>query len=442
MKRFLNSPYFQFGMTVLWVVCGCILFNAILQNLDVVIAGGAKILSILTPFIWGFVIAYLLLPLTRYFEYRMFNPCLAKLTKKEVPSGGLPRGAAIALALVSAGVAIFVLIRILLPTVYESVNSIYINYSVYLNNLTAVINGLFENNPELAHDVEALMRNASDELANWVNTELMPMIGNVLGDVKGVIITVTGGVYRALLYVLDILIGAVISCYVLYNRERFAATWKRLMYALLGVKRCEKTIELVHFANEAFMGFLVGKIIDSTIIGILTYFVSLILKMPYPAFIAIIVGVTNIIPIFGPFIGAVPGAIIILMVNPMKLPLFLLMIFLIQQIDGNIIGPKILGNSVGINGFWIMFAIIVMGDLFGVGGMIIGVPLFVVLTSAFEGALSIGLKKRGLTDEAALYVDMSHMDPETGIPVPKKQEQMTVGKKAPERSEKSTESGE
>lgn len=442
MKRFLNSPYFQFGMTVLWVVCGCILFNAVLQNLDAVFAACGKILSILTPFIWGFIIAYLLLPMTRYFEYRMLNPLMSKITKQQVPSGGMPRVAAIALALISAGLAFFVLIRILLPTVYESVSSIYTNYSVYLNNLTAVINGLFENNPELAQDVEALMRNASDELANWVNTELMPMIANVLGDVKGVIITVTGGVYRALLYVLDILIGAVISCYVLYNRERFAATWKRLMYALLGVKRCEKTVELVHFANEAFMGFLVGKIIDSAIIGVLTYFCSLILKMPYPAFIAIIVGVTNIIPIFGPFIGAVPGAVIILMVNPLKLPLFLLMIFFIQQLDGNIIGPKILGNSVGINGFWIMFAIIVMGDLFGVGGMIIGVPLFVVLTSAFEGALSIGLKKRGLSDEAALYVDMSHMDPETGMPVPKSQEQMTVGKKAPKQSEKLAESGE
>ena len=442
MKKFFNSPYFQFGTTVLWVVCGCILFNAILQNLDVVIAGGARMLSILTPFIWGFIIAYLLLPLTRYFEYRVLNPFMGKLTKKQIPSGGMPRVASIALALLSAGVVFFILIRILLPTVYESVNSIYTNYSVYLNNLTVVINRLLENNPELAHEVEDLMRNASNELANWVNTELMPTIANLLGDVKGVIITVTGGVYRALLYVLDILIGAVISCYVLYNRERFAATWKRMMYALLGVKRCEKAVELVHFANEAFMGFLVGKIIDSTIIGILTFFVSSLLKMPYPAFIAIIVGVTNIIPIFGPFIGAVPGAIIILMVNPLKLPLFLLMIFVIQQIDGNIIGPKILGNSVGINGFWIMFAIIVMGDLFGVGGMIIGVPLFVVLTSAFEGMLSIGLKKRGLSDEAALYVDMSHMDPETGIPVPKNQEQMTVGKKAPERPEKSTESGE
>ncbi len=442
LKKFFKSPYFQFGTTVLWVVCGCILFNAILQNFDALLAAGGEILSILTPFIWGFVIAYLLLPLTRYFEYRMLNPLMCKLTKKKVPSGGAPRVAAIALALISAGVIFFILIRILLPTVYESVASIYTNYSVYLNNLTDFINRLFENNPEFAHEVEALMRNASDELANWVNTELMPMIANVLGDVKGVIITVTGGVYRALMYVLDILIGAVISCYVLYNRERFAATWKRLMYAMLGVKRCEKTISLVHFANEAFMGFLIGKIIDSAIIGVLTYCSCLALKMPYPAFIAIIVGVTNIIPIFGPFIGAVPGAVIILMVQPSKLPLFLLMIFVIQQIDGNIIGPKILGNSVGINGFWIMFAIIVMGDLFGVGGMIIGVPLFVVLTAAFEGALSIGLKKRGLSDEAALYVDMSHMDEETGIPVPKTREQMTVGKEPPKHSEESTESGE
>jgi len=359
-----------------------------------------------------------------------------------VRSGGAPRVIAIALALVCAGLAIFVLIRILLPTVYESVNSIYTNYSAYLNNFIAFVNRLFAENPELAHEVEEITRNLSNELADWVNNELLPMIGSMLGDVTGVLLKLTGGVYRAFNYLLDILIGAVISCYVLYNRERFAATWKRMMYALLGVKRCEKTVELVHFANEAFMGFLIGKIIDSTIIGVLTYFVSLILKMPYPAFIAIIVGVTNIIPIFGPFIGAVPGAVIILMVNPVKLPLFILMIFLIQQLDGNVIGPKILGNSVGINGFWIMFSIIVMGDLFGVAGMIIGVPLFVVLTSAFEGALSIGLKKRGLTDEAALYVDMSHMDAETGVPVPKSKEQMTVGKEPPKHPNKSAESGE
>ena len=442
MKRFLNSPYFQLGITALWVLCGCILFNAVLQHLSVVIAVGKKIFGILTPFIWGFVIAYLLLPMARYFEYQMFNPLLEKLTKRRVNSGGAPRVAAIALALVCAGVAIFVLIRILLPTVYESVASIYTNYSVYINNIVNVINGLFAENPELAHEVEAITRNLSNELADWVNNELLPMIGNLLGDVTGVILKVTGGVYRAFNYLLDILIGAVISCYVLYNRERFAATWKRMMYAMLGVKRSEKVQELVRFANEAFMGFLIGKIIDSTIIGIMTYFICLMLNMPYPAFIAIIVGVTNIIPIFGPFIGAVPGAIIILMVQPSKILVFLLMIFFIQQIDGNIIGPKILGNSVGINGFWIMFSIIVMGDLFGVAGMIIGVPLFVVLTSAFEGALAIGLKKRGLTSEAALYVDMSHMDQETGFPVPKTREQMTVGKEPPVHSVKSPESGE
>ena len=176
MKRFLKSPYFQFGMTVVWVVCICILFSAILQNFDTVLSGLSRMTEILTPFIWGFVIAYLLLPMTRYFEYRMFNPLLTKLKKKEVPSGGMPRVVSIALALVGAGLMFYVLIRILLPTVYESVASIYTNYSVYLNNLTALINGLFENNPELASEVESMTRNLSDELANWINNELLPKI--------------------------------------------------------------------------------------------------------------------------------------------------------------------------------------------------------------------------------------------------------------------------
>jgi predicted PurR-regulated permease PerM len=201
-------------------------------------------------------------------------------------------------------------------------------------------------------------------------------------------------------------------------------------------------LEEVKFVDEMFAGFIDGKIIDSAIIGVLCYIGCLIFKFPNALLISVIVGVTNVIPFFGPFIGAVPATLLIMLEDPIKGLWFILFVFVLQQLDGNIIGPKILGNSVGINGFWIMFAIIVMGDLFGVGGMIIGVPLFVVLTSAFEGALSIGLKKRGLSDEAALYVDMSHMDPETGVPVPKKQEQMTVGKKAPERSEKSTQSGE
>jgi len=439
--RLKDSPYFNLGMTALWVLCCCVFFYTVLQHLHIVFAAVGKVLDILTPFIWGFVIAYLLLPMTRYFEYQMINPMVSRLLKREVQGGGASRAIAIALALVSAGVAIFVLIRILLPTVYESVESIYTNYSTYINNLLVVINTLLEDNPELARDVTAMMSNLSNELADWVNNELLPMVGNLLGDVTGVLVKLTGGVYRVLQYVLDILIGAVISCYVLYNRERFAATWKRLLYAALGIQRSEKVQDVVRFANEAFMGFLIGKIIDSTIIGILTYILCELTKMPYPAFIAIIVGVTNIIPIFGPFIGAVPGAIIILMVNPMKIVTFLLLIFIIQQIDGNIIGPKILGNSVGINGFWIMFAIIVMGDIFGVAGMIIGVPLFVVLTSAFEGALKIGLNKRGLCTEAALYVDMSHIDPETGYPVPKQKKSVVV-EETPDIPEKSAESGE
>lgn len=419
MKKLRESPYFNLGLTAFLVLCGCILFHTVLQRLHLVGDGLSYLIWVLRPFIWGFVIAYLLLPLTRYYEDRLLNPLVSKLTKRPWPKGGAPRVVAIAMALLSAGVLIFILIRLLLPTVYDSVQSIYTNYSVYLGNLLTFINGLFEDYPELAREVSGVTETVSGELADWINNELLPTIGSVLSDVTGFLMSLTSGMYRVLQYVLNILIGVVISCYLLYNRERFAASAKRLLYALFGVQNSEKIQNVVHFTDDAFTGFLVGKLIDSTIIGCLTYVCCVALKMPYPAFIAIIIGVTNIIPVFGPFIGAVPCTIIILMVNPVKALGFMVLIFVIQQIDGNIIGPKILGNSVGINGFWIMFAIIIMGKFFGVAGMIIGVPVFVVLSAGYDWLVNWGLEKRGLSTEAALYVDMQCMDEETGIPIPK-----------------------
>ena len=431
-----NSPYFHIGMTAFSVLSGCILFYVLLQHLNVVLYGLGVITKILNPFLWGFVISYLLLPMTRTFEYDLLAPIFRKATKREVPKGGAPRVIAIAMALVVACVMIFILFRLLLPTVYESIQSIFVNYSTYLNNTVDFINGLCEDYPELGKEVESWTRSMSAELESWIRERLLPGIGGLLSDVTGMLVNLTSGVYKVLQFVLNIFIGVVISCYVLYNRDRFAATWKRILYAVFGIHRSEFIQRIIRFADDAFMGFLIGKIIDSTIIGILTYICCEILDMPYPAFIAIIVGVTNIIPIFGPFIGAIPCAIIILMVSPVKCLPFMVMIFLIQQIDGNIIGPKILGNSVGINGFWIMFAIIVMGDLFGVGGMIIGVPLVVVLSAGVDALINLGLKKRGLCTEAALYLDMDHMDETTGFPVPK------VGETDGNNANKLTESGE
>ncbi len=441
-KKLKDLPYFPLGLTALWVLCGGILFYYLLQNLGTVADIIQKVVSVLNPFIWGFAIAYLLLPVTRYFEYRLLNPLATKLTKQEQPNGGAPRVLAIAFALAAAGAVLFILIRLLVPTVYDSVTSIYDNYSTYINNLIAFINRMLESNPELAADVTAMTRTVSNELANWVNEELLPMVTDLLSDVTGFLVSVTSGVYRVLQVVLNILIGVVISCYLLYNREKFAASSKRLLYVVLGVRRSEQVQAVVRFANEAFTGFLTGKIIDSTIIGVITLVCCSLLNMPYPAFIAIIIGVTNIIPVFGPFIGAVPCTVIILMVNPVKALGFVVLIFIIQQFDGNILGPKILGNSVGINGFWIMFSIIVMGDLFGVVGMLLGVPLFVVISAGYDALINLGLKKRGLSTEAALYVDMHHMDVKTGVPVPKRAEQMTVGKKPPKKREESPQSGE
>ena len=276
--------------------------------------------------------------------------------------------------------------------------------------------------------------NLSSDIANWISNVFLPQMGTFITNV-------TTGVYMVFKFVLNIAIGFVVACYLLYNREGFAAAIKKLMYSLFGVERAEQIQNVVRFTDDAFMGFISGKVLDSTIIGIITFVACTLLKMPYAAFISVIVGVTNIIPVFGPFIGAVPGTLIILMVEPVKALIFVVLILIIQQVDGNIIGPKILGNRVGINGFWVMFAIIMCGGLFGVPGMIIGVPLFVVLSAGYNSLVDYGLKKRGLSTQTSQYINMERMDPETGVPIPREgvRKRTRSGKKKKANSSQSSE---
>ena len=217
---------------------------------------------------------------------------------------------------------------------------------------------------------------------------------------------------------LNILIGFVVACYVLGNVETFSAKCKKLLYSCFSVKNTDTILSAVRFTDRAFNGFINGKIIDSAIIGIICYIVCSILKMPYIVLVSVVVGVTNIIPVFGPFIGGIPTALIILLVSPTKALIYVIFIIVLQQIDGNIIGPKILGSSIGINGFWIMFAILLGGGLFGVVGMILAVPLFAVLYSGLEILVDKRLKNRGLATETAAYVDIVGIDPDTLKPIP------------------------
>ncbi len=318
---------------------------------------------------------------------------------------------------------------------YESVESILLNYNTYISTLTELIERWFEDYPELSTQLESATESVSNDIAQWIRNDFLPQMGSFITNI-------TTGVYLVFRAVMNVAIGFVVACYLLYNREGFGANMKKLLYSALGIKRAERVLSVCRFTDDAFMGFISGKVLDSLIIGCITFVCCSLLKMPYAAFVSVIIGVTNVIPVFGPFIGAIPCTLIILVVQPVKALVFVVFIIVLQQIDGNIIGPKILGSRVGISGFWVMFAIVVCGSLFGVVGMIVGVPLFVVISAGYNSLVDYGLKKRGLTTQTAQYVNMAYMDPVTGDPVPREGEKRKRSRPKRDKQPPSSQNGE
>ena len=200
-----------------------------------------------------------------------------------------------------------------------------------------------------------------------------------------------------------------ISIYVLFSKETFAGQGKKITFALFNTKTANQIIKDTRFISDTFIGFISGKIIDSIIIGFICFAGTSILKMPYALLISVIVGVTNVIPFFGPYLGAIPSTILILMVNPVKCIYFILFILVLQQLDGNFIGPKILGQSTGLSGFWVIFSITIFGGIMGVPGMIIGVPFFAVLYAMIKRLTNRLLLKRGLPSETNKYMNVDYI---------------------------------
>ena len=228
---------------------------------------------------------------------------------------------------------------------------------------------------------------------------------------------ITSGVVVVLRGLYNLIIGIIVSAYILGNLEKYSASAKRMLYSVFTVEAAEKIRDGIDFADRTFMSFLTGKLLDSAIIGLICYIVCAVIKMPYALLVSVIIGVTNIIPFFGPLIGAIPSAIIILMVDPLKCLIFVIFIIVLQQVDGNIIGPKILGNTTGIDGFWIMFSIILGAGLFGFWGMLLGVPVFVVILTVVNKLVTRKLARSDLPTEAEAYRNLDHIDPVTREPV-------------------------
>ena len=403
-----DKTYVHWGLTAFCVIAASLLFYFAVGNLSVFGGAVSRLVSILAPFIWGLVICYLLSPLMNVLESRLFLPLGKRLYRKSRKNDGkkFARAMSVLFAEIILILVLVALVYLIIPQMLSSVQTLVQNSGTYAENLSRWLDSLLKDYPELDQYAGEVLDNFNTNVGNWLETKVLPQLGNL-------ITSVTSGVYGFARSIYNLIIGIIVSIYLLGDKEGHLAAVKRLSYTVFSVEMADRLRAGMLFVDRTFMGFLNGKLLDSLIIGIICYIVCALLKMPYTLLVSVIVGVTNIIPFFGPFIGLVPSALIILMVDPAKALIFIIFIIILQQIDGNFIGPHILGSSTGITGFWVMFSIILGSGLFGFWGMLLGVPVFVVIYTLITNLIVKKLKRSDLPWEIADYKEIDYIDPAT-----------------------------
>lgn len=400
LKRYILIAFIAFV-----TFCCCTLFFFMIYRYNGFADFWSRLTVILQPIIIGLVLAYLLNPIMKFFEQYLLK-LLSKHMKSREKAKGTARALAIAGALLFLGGIIVLLIAAVVPSMAKSIQNMASAFPQEVNNLINWVDDFTKGDSEFADMVSEGIETASVMFQNFMDKELLPLIQTYIASI-------TTGVIYGLKVLLNALVGVIVSVYVLASKDTFAGQAKKMVYAVFKPARANVIIDTVRKSNEIFGGFISGKVLDSAIIGVLAYIVLAIMGMPDTVLLAVIIGVTNVIPFFGPFIGAVPCFIIVVLQNPMQGIYFLIFIFILQQIDGNIIGPKILGNSTGLSPFWVVFAILTFGGLWGFPGMLLGVPITAVLYYIVHKLVVHVLKKRGLAQDTASYVELIRVDKKT-----------------------------
>ncbi len=410
MKDQENKPYIKLGITGIVVVAVSLLCFFLLFRLQDVWAGIRMVTAILTPFLYGAVIAYILAPICNRIERlltRLFRPAKDK--------NGLAAGAAILLSLLLALVLIGVLIMLVFPQVLSSIISIANSIPGQLASANVWLHDLLESQPDLQTYWDDFSGRITAEITGWLRTGLLPTVKTMVSEL-GSQLAVFFSVMK------NLFLGVLISIYFLASRKQFAAQATLLLNGLFPGRWADIIEEEAHYADKMFNGFLMGKLLDSAIIGVICFAGTTLMGIRSAALVSVIVGVTNIIPFFGPFIGAIPCALLLLLENPLHCLYFVIFVIILQQLDGNVIGPKILGNSTGLSSFWVLFSILLFGGLWGIVGMIVGVPLFAVIYDIVRRLTHAGLKRHGRGEMIGAYNDSFHPDsaPKEEKPVPAK----------------------
>ena len=361
--------------------------------------------GILMPFIYGAVIAYLLKPVCN---------CIEDFLRRIFPEKmrGTANMLAVAASLLFGLLLIYALFMMIVPQLITSVTSLYYTARSNINHFVdwASQQEIIASNKKLLDFIETSYDTLQANLDSWFKTTLIPSMQNILSGAAV-------GVMNVVVFFKNVVIGLVVSVYLLASRKKFGQQGKLVLYSLIKPHWADLILEEVSYADKMFGGFINGKILDSAIIGVLCYIACLIFKFPSALLVSVIIGVTNVIPFFGPFIGAVPATLLILIQNPIKALWFVLFVLVLQQVDGNIIGPKILGNTTGLSSFWVLFAILLFGGLWGFAGMIVGVPLFAVIYDVIKKLVIHGLRRNEELDMLNTYHD-NFGDPEDDPPAP------------------------
>ncbi len=396
MKKDFDKKYLYAGITAFCVLAAILICTFLFLNIDSVLAGIGRLNSALMPVYIGLAIAYLLSPLVNKVERNLFIPLFHRVIKKGKTVRTVSRMVSVAVVLLLALVVLGWLLMLVIPEVVESIISLTNSLPGYYRNIIHMADEMRGKHPEIAEYMSGTVGSVFKQLENWLENELVPTSTELLGKLSD-------GLINALGVLFNVVIGIIISIYLMASKETFCAQAKRMLYSLLPRHYAERVLTFGKDINWSFSKFFSGKIIDSIIVAILTFIVMSIANMPYTALISVLVGVTNIIPFFGQYIGAIPSAFLVFLVSPFKGVVFIVLIVVILQVDGNIIGPKIIGETVGLGSFWILFAILVFGSLFGILGMICAVPVFAVVYKTIKKWSGERLEKKGLPVDTVCY---------------------------------------
>lgn len=408
MKKFRwDKKYLYWGITAFLVVVFSITFFLMLNKIESVKNGLGFIAKVFAPIIYGFAIAYLVNQLLKPLEKHVFKGLGKKLfPKNNKLATDSSRIMAIILSEAIVIAIVLGLLVIMLPQIFNSIVELVNKSQTYAEICVAWVGDFLDGKDVLEPVVLKWLENFSEYITNWIKTDILPQITTIIAGI-------TGGVISMIKVTVNIALGVVISIYMLYNKETFCAQAKKLVYGFFEAKNANRLMDELSIINKAFGDYVAGTLLDALIIGVTNYIFMLLLGMPYGALISIIVAVTNLIPMFGPFIGAVPSALLLLLENPSQSLIFIIFTIILQQIDGNVIKPRIHSSKTGMSGFWIVFAITVFGGFFGVLGMILGVPIMNVLYGSFKRLSNRNLTKKGLATETAAYEGLEKINPES-----------------------------